>query len=518
MSHAVPPPPGQVQPPAVSSSTPAGGAATPQQAVTRSPQAPFLSRLDRGLLAIVAAIAALARLMLALRPPPFLTPDSQGYYLPGWELAHGLGFSPELRRTPGYPLFIALVVLIGGEDLRAVTTAQHGLGVVTAGLTYVLGRTAFGRLGGLFAGLAVALAGPLLIYEHAILTEAVFTCLLTLAMLAALRALRQPRAGRLVAAGTAVAAAILTRPVGQAVLPLLPLGLLIALRDWRRALIGSGWYALGLAALLVPWMTRNALVHGTFSAEGALGQALIGRTVRHDDYDRFYTCPPRGDPSSRETAARRIICEEAATGEPSGGTVTQRVRDELGLSQAETSDLLRRVALEAIVSHPLYYLRGTLEMAATTLVGKRETVIAPWRERTTRNWDNKWDPRLAPLVADAPPAEGPEYERADAVVSFFQPYRQRQPLGLLLGLGLLAALLRPAWRPALLLAAAAGAIVLASAALDGLVWRYRYPVDPLLAVLAGGGVETLWLGIRAGVVAVRALIGPRWAETARWRA
>jgi hypothetical protein len=193
-----------------------------------------------------------------------------------------------------------------------------------------------------------------------------------------------------------------------------------------------------------------------------------------------------------------IICEEAATGEPSGGTITQRVRDELGLTQAGTSNLLRQVATEGILGHPGYYLRGTLEMAGEILVGKRETVIAPWRERTTRNWDNKWDPRLTALVDDPPQPTGPDYERADAIISFFQPYRWRREIGLLLVLGTVAAALRPAWRPALLVPAAAGLIVLASAALDGHVWRYRYPVDPLLAVVAGGGVQALWLV--AGVV------------------
>ena len=101
-----------------------------------------------------------------------------------------------------------------------------------------------------------------------------------------------------------------------------------------------------------------------------------------------------------------------------------------------------------------------------------------------------------------PPAEGPEYERADALVSFFQPFRWRTQLGQLLALGLLAAVARPSWRPALIVLIAAGAVVLASAALDGNVWRYRYPVDPLLAVTVGGGAQALWL---AGVWIARRL-------------
>jgi hypothetical protein len=161
------------------------------------------------------------------------------------------------------------------------------------------------------------------------------------------------------------------------------------------------------------------------------------------------------------------------------------VRDQLGLTQAQTSNLLRQVAVEAILAQPGYYLRSTVKKAGEILVGKRETVLAPWRERTTRNWDNKWDPRLTALVKVVPPAEGREYARADALVSAFQPWRWNRRL-------------------ALLLPVAAGLVVLASAALDGDVWRYRYPVDPLLAVTIGGGAELLWWLARLGFGRVRA--------------
>ncbi len=93
-------------------------------------------------------------------------------------------------------------------------------------------------------------------------------------MLLALLALRRPTGGRLLAAGLGLGAAILTRPVAEVLLPLLPLALLIRDRAWWTALRRTAWFGLGLAILLVPWMTRNALTHGTFAAEGALGQAL----------------------------------------------------------------------------------------------------------------------------------------------------------------------------------------------------------------------------------------------------
>src|SRR3712207_7024552 len=48
----------------------------------------------------------------------------------------GLSFEPEPRRPPGYALFVAGVITLLGEDLRALAFAQHLLGTVTALLTY----------------------------------------------------------------------------------------------------------------------------------------------------------------------------------------------------------------------------------------------------------------------------------------------------------------------------------------------------------------------------------------------
>jgi hypothetical protein len=68
-------------------------------------------------------------------------------------------------------------------------------------------------------------------------------------------------------------------------------------------------------------------------------------------------------------------------------------------------------------------------------------------------------------------------------------------------LGAALALLLPRYRPALLPAAATIALLLAGAALDGPVERYRYPLDPLIMILAAGGylsaLPTLARAVRA---------------------
>ena len=458
--------------------------------------------LDGLLLLIVLAVAVFVRArFLSAGVPAFVTPDSDDYLWPGYALASGLGFEPELRRTPLYSLFIAGVLVFGG-NLGTLAVVQHGLGVVTAGLAYLLGRTAMGghvpgesgvwqlagRAAGLLAGLMVALSGPQIIYEHYMMSEALFTLVLTLALLLLVTALRRPSRGWLLAAGGGVALACLTRPIGQVVLPVaLGLPLLLALPAWKAGLQRAALIGVGILVVMAPWTLRNLVIHGTPGAEGALGQALIGRTVRHDK-GYLYHDPAHPDSNPTRAAARQIIQQETDGGEPSGGTITQRIRDELGLTQAQTSALLRDLALSEIMERPGHYLETTREMAWELFQGRNERLLGNWRQRTTRNWDNKWEPRLVALLDPESTAEGELYERADGVTSFFHPWRWRTSISWLFGVGVVLALAVPRLRPALVPATTVILLVVAAAALDGLVWRFRYPADPAIAVLAALGL------------------------------
>jgi Dolichyl-phosphate-mannose-protein mannosyltransferase len=439
-------------------------------------------------LTVVIAAVAIRWPFMSTGAPMFVTPDSESYLLPGWELAHGQGFNPELRRTPVYSVFISGVLSAVGDNIERLATAQHVVGVLTALTAFAFARTIFGPLAGLLAGLAAAISGPLLIYEHYLLSEAIFTFLLTASLGAVVLGLARGIRGWLFVGGILLALAALCRPIGQLAIPIALVFVLASSgRNLREGIVRSGVVLLGIALIMAPWMLRNLITHQSFAADGALGQALIGRTVRHDEGFVYYD-PANPDPDPTRNAARQIIADEAATGEPSGGRVTARIRDEVGLSQSQTSSLLRSLALQSIWEQRTHYVQSTWSFAWDLYEGKIERLLGHWRQRTTRNWDNKWDPRIAPLVDGELPAEGLAYRQVDAAASFAQPFRYRRWITYALGLGALLALIVPRWRLALLPLIVAAAMILASAALDGPVYRYRYPVDPLLAIVAAGGI------------------------------
>src|SRR4051794_10983437 len=160
---------------------------------TASTAQSFLRRYGDWLLfAAIVLLAAGLRLAFTSRVEPFVSKDSQSYFLPSWDLIHGNPFVLGLRRTPGYPFFLAGVQLLTGSHLESIVLAQHILGCVTAGAAFLLGGVSFGRIAGVIAGALAALSGPLIIYEHYILTESLFTCTITLSMLALVLALRSP--------------------------------------------------------------------------------------------------------------------------------------------------------------------------------------------------------------------------------------------------------------------------------------------------------------------------------------
>ncbi len=417
-------------------------------------------------LAVVGLVAAAIRLAFLYRAPVFLTGDSQSHFLPGFDLARGLGFDPELRRTPGYPLFVAAMITVLGEELRSVAFAQHVLGTLTALLTYCLGRLTLGPLVGLASGVLVAVDGALILSEHTIMTEGLFGTLLLGSLAAVAWGRSRPGSAWLwyLLGGILLGLATLTRPVAQILVLVIPFGLLVVDRRWQPALRASLVVWLGFTLPVGPWMLRNLTEHGSLTASGGLGRSLVARTVKYDTGYLEADIQPAG-PDDLKGQVRQFIRGKRNTIRNSRSVRSTQagMMKELGLTQAQSDSLMRQVAIKAI--------------------------------------------------ADSP-AEQREFGRAEGLVNIYQPvaFGPILPALALLGLGAAAAL--AAHRSAVLAGLTAVALVLTSAALDGPVPRYRYPVDPLIALLATGGVVVV-AGQVAALMRRRAEVGRAGSSAAR---
>ena len=439
------------------------------------------------------AVGLLFRLALLYRVPPLFMPgDSQSFLAPAYDLARGLPFDPILKRPLGYPLFLAGIIALFGEDPRSIVVVQAALGLATVAATYWIGRLAYGRAAGAMAALLVAIGGQLLIYEHYLLAESVFALLLALAVLALMAAARR---GRYLApaGGALLGLASLFRPIAEVLVPIVPVYFLLAAGPRRHALRLSIFAGLGLGLMLGPAFLADLALRGGASS-GALGEHLLWRITRSDrGYIGRADVPP-GEPDSPRAAAKRYVVQQAADRRLPQLIYTD-VRQRYGLSAGEADGVLREVALEAIARQPVRYVSSTLRMAGDLFfaedqrlgdISKRDGEARYSNPQSKqRDW---FEDRI--LHLGEPPSQPVqnEFDRAEMLAGLYQPGRYLPLIALLVIVGTVLSATRRPNRLGLLIAFALPPMLLANAALAGPEARFRYPLDPLIGVLAAGGL------------------------------
>ncbi len=170
---------------------------------------------------------------------------------------------PEFLRTPGYPVFIAAVYRVFGENNTAVLLVQVALSGLTVFLAYLLAARMWSATIGVLAALFTALDPLQSTTAATLLTESLAALLLIMVAAVAFAAFseKRPRPGLWVLLGVTIAVATLVRPVTY-YLPLLVVLLLLVRHVRRRA----RWPDLAkmMAAFMVPlvlllggWQLRN---------------------------------------------------------------------------------------------------------------------------------------------------------------------------------------------------------------------------------------------------------------------
>lgn len=218
------------------------------------------------------------------------------YSLAAPRLLGGSAPTPDARRTPGYPVFIA--ALLGRHrqpgsqltlDLRPVLVAQALLGTAAILLVFLIGRRVAGNGLGVAAAALTALSPHLVNIGVYMLSETLFVFVFLLALLFLMRAATNPGPALAdhILAGTCLALSTLVRPT-TSYLPwlLLAAGLLLNRERWRAWLGFMAAYQL----VMLPWLLRN------LAATGASGDpTLFVAAIQVGIYPDFMY---NGDPAS----------------------------------------------------------------------------------------------------------------------------------------------------------------------------------------------------------------------------
>lgn len=446
----------------------------------------------------IAALALTPRALLFLyvghdEPRRFETYDTQGYVQPALNLLHHGVFSnkteppydPYLLRTPAYPSLITALYWVFGESPVAVILSQLLLGTGSVLLTLLLARElGFGLRASGIAAAFVALDPVSTLLGNRLLSETLFTFLLLVFLVLLARHWNSGGWVSVVAASTFLAAAILTRPILQYFVLLVPLLFLWLSTEAKRTrvLVAGALFFLVSAALTGAWAYRNYRAAGLFTVSTISDSALF-------DY-----------------RAKLVLARaEGLTSEEAWGRLRQQLAEGIRHDpddEATRRRLLRQLALDVFRRYPA-------DTAAVVARGFVHILVDPGFSITCTLLD------LESLSWDCLPGEATMFQpnvAERALQGFLDMSRLQQGVlvwsclllgGLYLGaaLGSLRLARERRWR-ALAFCLLVAAYLVGVTAGGQVNYRFRAPVLPLLAILAG-------CGYAAGVGRLRA--PERWS-------
>jgi len=298
---------------------------------------------------VIAAVAVRLLLMAAALwrggVDALIQTDTGSYLRPGTNLLlHGQfasGGLPEISRTPGYPLFLAVFSCAGP---LAVALAQI---LLAAGSVYLVGRIARA----LFSGERVALAAmwiyafePLAAgYSVVLLSETLYVFLLLLGIERLIAFLSTNRLRLLAVSGLSLAAAAFVRPIGYYLPFALAIGLAVALRRspslrWKAPAV------LLLCSLpwLVAWQVRNLLETGFSGFSSIQAQNLY-----------YYNA---GEITA-QLQHRPLTQVQSDLGYDTAAVLLTRHPDAASWTRAQRLAFMRSDALSVIAANPYLFLR-----------------------------------------------------------------------------------------------------------------------------------------------------------------
>ncbi|MXZ71430.1 MAG: hypothetical protein F4Z04_07985 [Acidobacteria bacterium] len=397
-----------------------------------------------------------------------LTDDSHEYLRLAESLTAG-SFSrdgePELLRTPGYPLLVALGVL-AGAPIGLTIAIQTALGGVAAVVVYALARQAGGSLGcrdtrpvALAAGLIYALDPLSVVHSGFVLSETLFTTLMV-AHLFVLSKYFETGQTRYVAPSAVLAAAsAFVRPVAL-YWPLVVVAILLSIpasQQTRRLPARLAPAVVFLALTLTPvlvWTARNASETGysRFSAAG--------------DYGLYVSLGGAIEGLHRNETRQRV----------------ELLAERNGWTTAERYDYMRREGVRTILNRPAHYIavhgRAILQSLTPAFSMYVEIYLPDYGSANT------WT-RLFGSAAIHP-----------------RDYLPALPMYLLVGLacatqyllalfGVRHAFVARSGTTVLVLVSAAYFLFMAGAVGDIATARMRHPAMPAICVLAGLGASAV---------------------------
>lgn len=175
-------------------------------------------------------------------------------------------FSPNARRTPGYPLFLAGIYSIFGKSIAVVKLIQVLFGPLVCLLVFMMGKYIPSDMKdvkiGFIAAFFLSISPIFIVMNNRLMVEGVFTVVLTASMLTLLFWLKEWMLKWVLATGFLFGCLGLLKP--EAALLCVPVAIAVNLnsKDKKKAIVQTAICFLMVFIMVAPWILRNYSVYG----------------------------------------------------------------------------------------------------------------------------------------------------------------------------------------------------------------------------------------------------------------
>lgn len=235
--------------------------------------------------AFVAALLIRTGFVLSLQDG-FYFPDSLDYSASALRLIESGEFGDTYRRAPVYPVFLAGIYLLFGQQILAIRLVEALLGAALAVAIAILARRIGGDDLGALAGLLWSIYPIGVFIVGLVYPTHLATILLACAVLCIMTERDQDLGpGRVITAGIFFGLAALTVPVALATVVVASMWMIYWLPT--RRLMLAGLLLLGVSLSFIPWTVRNFYVYDRFVlVEPRIVQHLPSMVGAHPIEDR----------------------------------------------------------------------------------------------------------------------------------------------------------------------------------------------------------------------------------------
>ncbi len=436
--------------------------------------------------AIVLALAVALRLVVMLGYPPILWfNDSYNY------VTDAVTKTPDVVRSNGYPLLLWILLPFRSLTLLAALQALMGL-AMGVGIYAVLRRRGLPWWGATLPALPVLFDVYELLMEHMVMSDVLFTFLITVALVALCWS-DQPSLLTCAVVGLVIGFAAIVRAVGEPLLIVLAVLLLARRVNWKRT---AAMLVVGLLPI-AGYMAWYHSFYGQYALDTSSGTFLYSRVSTFAQCakmpglasDLRVLCDPK--PPSQRSSSQEYLWD----------TTTPLYRLTKGNNFTEQANSLAgKFAKAAILAQPGDYVGDvwddtmhtfTWDRSQSDLTGSgpsyrfRDTVDAmPW-------WANYYPEDKAALIRYGGPAEGqPTVVKPwSSIIEGYQNvfYLRGAMLGVILAIGLGGVVLRwRRWGGLTLLPWAVGMVLVVLPPMtSGFSYRYVLAAVPVACLAAG---------------------------------